>query len=133
MNEPDLTEYPNCYKGFTFLTKVHTLNGESRRTFRFKGSRKRVPNKKWSVFRRDDFTCQICGTKAVKVVLTQTQDGKFPILHICDNGYFLTLDHIVPKSVSKCGTMDNLQTACQRCNVMKDNKLPENYETSPLP
>lgn len=55
---------------------------------------------RFAVFRRDDFTCQICGGT----------EGE------------LTVDHIVP--VSKGGTdeMSNFRTACRRCNCSRGNR-----------
>ena len=51
---------------------------------------------RWTVWERDDFTCQICGTRKK-----------------------LSVDHIYPES--KGGTLDlsNLQTLCKRCNSRK--------------
>lgn len=55
------------------------------------------------IFRRDDFTCQYCGTR--------TRD--------------LTLDHVVPKHRGGAHTWDNLVSACRRCNHRKGPRTLE--------
>ncbi len=49
-----------------------------------------------NVFRRDNYTCQYCGTKAN-----------------------LTLDHVVPRSQGGKSNWGNLVTACKPCNTKK--------------
>lgn len=60
---------------------------------------------RWSVLRRDGFTCQYCGQKAPNV-----------ILHV---------DHVNPKSNGGEYSMENLVTACGACNVGKGEFLNE--------
>ncbi|WP_291784876.1 HNH endonuclease [Cecembia sp.] len=55
-----------------------------------------------NIFRRDGQQCQYCG--AVKN---------------------LTIDHIIPKSKGGKTNWTNLITACNRCNVYKGDKTPE--------
>jgi len=55
-----------------------------------------VLNKK-NIFRRDNHTCQYCGSKHRQ----------------------LTIDHIVPKVKGGKDTWENLVTACHRCNNLK--------------
>lgn len=54
-----------------------------------------------NVLKRDGFVCMYCG----------------------DNSN-LTIDHIVPKSKGGKTAWENLVTACNRCNNLKDNKYP---------
>lgn len=51
---------------------------------------------RWSVWERDNFTCQLCGSRR-----------------------YLSVDHITPES--KGGTLEigNLQTLCRSCNSKK--------------
>lgn len=59
--------------------------------------KKKISSKiRWAVWERDNFTCQVCGTRKN-----------------------LSIDHIHPES--KGGTLDlsNLQTLCCRCNSLK--------------
>jgi 5-methylcytosine-specific restriction endonuclease McrA len=56
-----------------------------------------------NVFRRDDFTCQYCGSLKK-----------------------LTIDHIVPKSKGGKTTWKNVITACESCNMKKGNTDLEN-------
>lgn len=55
-----------------------------------------------NVFKRDNFTCQYCGT---------SKD--------------LTLDHVVPKAKGGKSTWHNLVTACKKCNARKGDFAPE--------
>ena len=55
---------------------------------------------KWKIFRRDNFTCQKCGS----------QDT-------------LELDHIIPVSKGGSNKKDNLQTLCFSCNRKKRDNL----------
>lgn len=55
-----------------------------------------------NVMKRDHHTCQYCGIKTD-----------------------LTLDHVMPKSRGGRDSWENLVTACNRCNVRKGNRTPE--------
>ncbi len=55
---------------------------------------------KRNVFRRDNYTCQYCGTE----------------------GPGLTLDHIVPRSQGGATSWENVVVACQGCNRRKGNR-----------
>lgn len=55
-----------------------------------------------NVFKRDQFSCQYCGTN---------KD--------------LTLDHLIPKSKGGKSTWTNLVTACKNCNARKGDYQPE--------
>lgn len=55
-----------------------------------------------NIFKRDNGTCQYCGSKDQ-----------------------LTLDHIQPKSRQGRTSWDNLITACQICNAKKGDRTPE--------
>lgn len=56
-----------------------------------------------SVFARDNFTCQYCGT----------------------HGKDLTIDHVVPKRHGGGAHWENLVACCRRCNTRKGDKAPE--------
>src|SRR5947207_3420963 len=51
------------------------------------------------VFRRDNFSCQIC--------------GRSPALHL---GLVLHVDHVIPWSKGGETAIENLQTLCEPCN-----------------
>lgn len=55
-----------------------------------------------NVMKRDRQTCQYCGSKSD-----------------------LTLDHVVPKSRGGVDSWENLVTACNKCNVRKGDRTPE--------
>ena len=54
------------------------------------------------VFRRDNNECVYCGSKKE-----------------------LTIDHVIPRSKGGKNTWDNLVTCCQKCNLKKGNKTPD--------
>jgi 5-methylcytosine-specific restriction endonuclease McrA len=61
----------------------------------------------WSpenLFKRDDYTCQYCGTKLSR--------------------YECTIDHIMPQSRSGKTNFENCVTCCSVCNNLKDNRTP---------
>jgi 5-methylcytosine-specific restriction endonuclease McrA len=43
----------------------------------------------------------------------------------CNSEKNLTLDHVMPKSRGGNNTWENLATCCNKCNVTKDSKTPE--------
>lgn len=55
-----------------------------------------------NIFRRDRGECQYCGSRKN-----------------------LTIDHVIPKSKGGKTSWTNLVTACNRCNVNKGDKTPE--------
>lgn len=55
-----------------------------------------------NLFRRDNGECQYCGSRR-----------------------HLTIDHIIPRSKGGKTSWTNLVTACNRCNVNKGDKTPE--------
>ncbi len=55
-----------------------------------------------NVMKRDGHTCQYCGIKSD-----------------------LTLDHVIPRSKGGVDTWENLVTACNKCNVRKGNRTPD--------
>jgi len=65
---------------------------------------------KAEVFRRDNYTCQYCGTKTTN----------------------LTIDHIIPKHLGGAHTWDNLVAACPRCNHKKGGKTCAQANMRPM-
>ncbi len=66
--------------------------------FPFKG----VMLNRQNILKRDNFTCQYCGSKD-----------------------FLTINHVIPKSRQGRTSWDNLITACKYCNSKKGHMTPE--------
>jgi 5-methylcytosine-specific restriction endonuclease McrA len=60
---------------------------------------------RFNVFLRDRFSCQYCGR--------------------CRPTHDLTFDHVVPRSRGGRTTWSNVVTACQSCNLVKGNRLPQ--------
>jgi hypothetical protein len=71
-----------------------------------------------AVFRRDAFTCQMCGAQP-----TTTIAGR-----VVPNLSELHLDHVVPLAAGGLTTWANLQTLCARCNLQKGRKEHRNGE-----
>ena len=63
---------------------------------------------RFNVFLRDRFTCQYCGA-----------------------GEDLTFDHLVPRSRGGRTCWENVVTACQVCNLLKGNQLPQEAHMFP--
>ena len=68
---------------------------------------------RFTVFRRDGFTCQYCG-RTIK------------------DGIKLNADHIIPKSKSGGFSLGNLITACFDCNQGKDDVILTKREIEKL-
>jgi 5-methylcytosine-specific restriction endonuclease McrA len=74
--------------------RIRLTGGNSERRW------KAPPVGRREVFRRDNHTCQYCGS-------TQR----------------LTIDHIIPRSKGGTHTWDNVVAACERCNSAKSDRL----------
>ncbi|WP_414543667.1 HNH endonuclease [Nostoc sp. CCY0012] len=59
------------------------------------------PVNRREVLKRDNHTCQYCGSTK-----------------------HLTLDHVIPRSKGGQHTWDNVVTACSKCNSVKSDRLP---------
>ncbi len=57
-----------------------------------------------NVFKRDNYTCQYCGSTEVNS---------------------LTIDHVLPRSRQGRSSWDNLVTACRMCNSRKGDLTPQ--------
>ncbi len=66
---------------------------------------RRPPFTRFNVFLRDKFMCQYC-------------DDHFP-------AHDLTFDHLIPRSRGGRTSWNNIVTACNRCNLTKGNRLPQ--------
>lgn len=66
---------------------------------------------RYNVFKRDNYTCQLCGLTA-------------------KDGVKLHVDHIIPVSKGGKTVMSNLQTLCDRCNNGKSNKTEEDFDNN---
>lgn len=71
-------------------------------------SKKRL---RYLIFCRDKFTCIYCGKSSI------------------EDGVKLNMDHIIPYSIDKNNSIDNLITSCKECNLQKSNYiLPEDIK-----
>ncbi len=76
--------------------QIRLLHGQVERLWKV------PPVNRREVLRRDNHSCQYCGTSR-----------------------HLTLDHVMPRSRGGQHTWDNVVTACERCNQFKGNRTPE--------
>ena len=104
ISDPSTYEYRNgkviCKN--CWLEIYDNLSWGSKREERIIFEYKKVPithKLKWSIWKRDNFSCKVCGKK--------------------EN---LTIDHINPESSGGEITEDNLQTLCKSCNSQKGQK-----------
>lgn len=87
--------------------------------------------KKFKVFQRDNCTCKSCGATGQYLVRgknTGVRNTKGTAHIIATNLEILTIDHIIPHSVSKSSVIENLQTLCNKCNNQKANTINETEE-----
>lgn len=73
---------------------------------------RRPPFTRFNVFLRDRFTCQYCHTSLPAPELT--------------------FDHVVPRSRGGFTSWQNIVTACNRCNLRKGSRLPNECKMHPL-
>lgn len=86
------------YKNWFLIEMFHDRSGHL--NFSKIKKRRNVNNIKWKIFKRDNFTCQKCGSQE-----------------------FLELDHIIPVSKGGEDKEKNYQTFCQKCNREKKDKV----------
>ena len=65
--------------------------------------RRRVVLSKRNILKRDNYECQYCGRRDLK----------------------LTIDHVVPRRLQGPDTWENLVAACMVCNAKKGDRRPE--------
>ena len=96
---------PHCNKEFSYWRDNQKLCPECQYEKEKNSSKRKASLRKslnyWQIFNRDNFQCQYCGR-------TPTKD------HIR-----LHLDHIKPQVDGGKTEIDNLVTACEKCNVIK--------------
>jgi len=87
------------------IYQVYKDKGEKQtRKHRIKIERSKVTDGvRYNILKRDNFTCQICGSQA-------------------SDGVKLHIDHKVPISKGGLTEESNLQVLCDRCNIGKSNK-----------
>lgn len=69
------------------------------------------------VYKRDSYTCVLCGKKAINVPKNYNGDTT---LYTSD-GWF-EIDHIIPRNKGGRNGILNLQTVCNKCNCKKGGK-----------
>lgn len=84
----------------TYSTFVRPLIIRLLKYINFRGRGFKVNRR--GVFRRDKFECAYCGSQKE-----------------------LTIDHVLPRSRGGKNSWTNLVTCCQKCNLKKGNKTPE--------
>ena len=77
-------------------------------------------------FKEKGITCCSCAREGSHFRLQKTDRER--IFHLglwSDDGIEMTKDHIVPKSFGGYDHIDNMQTMCEECNVLKSNYVTE--------
>lgn len=64
-----------------------------------------------SIFARDNYTCVYCKRQL--------------------NGDELSIDHVIPRSRGGPNTVENLATACKKCNNKKGDRTPAEWRRNP--
>lgn len=67
------------------------------------------------VFKRDGYTCKKCGLSGYEY---RHKSGSF-VYPTNIEGIFLSIDHIIPKSLGGTNDISNLETLCTTCNTKK--------------
>lgn len=74
------------------------------------------------VFARDGYKCCYCGKKATEFsVKTLGTEKRLCVIPCDENGEF-EIDHIIPYSETQDNSINNLATACWKCNHNKSNR-----------
>lgn len=71
-------------------------------------------------FRADNYECVSCGA-AVKNVALYWENNRIHARFICDNGFWLTIDHKTRKREGGTLAFKNIETLCFKCNQAREN------------
>jgi hypothetical protein len=83
---------------------VEHWNVPERETFKAGRPKDKIsPTIRAQVFKRDNYTCKVCGKKS-------------------EDGAHLVIDHVVPRAKGGTNSIRNLQTLCDPCNAGKAGK-----------
>ncbi|MBI3127283.1 MAG: HNH endonuclease [Candidatus Tectomicrobia bacterium] len=69
-----------------------------------------IPFSKKNIWRRDNYTCQYCGSMDA----------------------VLTVDHVIPRSRGGLSSWENVLCCCRACNARKGDRLPHEAGMTPL-
>lgn len=88
--------------GFLGRVLANLLNSGFFGAYMARNKKARIPQELRSkVFERDNYTCRYCGVRGVS----------------------MHADHVYPESKGGETTIDNLVTACKRCNLVKQSRV----------
>lgn len=71
--------------------------------------------KRKRILERDNYTCQVCGTKV-------NDEGNYH-----ENNSYYNLDHIIPLSKGGTNKDSNLRITCRKCNCSKKNNQIKDF------
>jgi len=78
--------------------------------------------KRQVVFARDRYTCVYCHKEASSIIL-EHRKGRIFLMPADEKGFSFEIDHIVPYICTQDNSLNNLCTACKRCNNRKSDKI----------
>ena len=93
--------------------ELSLTNKRNRRRAKIKGAKIIEKFSYLEIFERDDWICQSCGIKTLKLTDKMFLDPKAP-----------ELDHVIPLSRGGDHIASNVQLLCRKCNRIKNNKIP---------
>lgn len=85
-----------------------------------------------AVFERDDYRCRYCGVRYIDTVTGEpvTREPYVGFSRRTRWVGLLHLDHVIPRCKGGTDDIENLVTACSKCNLRKYDQV---WEPRPLP
>ena len=79
-------------------------------------------HRRLQVFAYKGRECVVCGREGVLLLRTVGKRGDIHVDLYTDDFVLMTVDHIIPRSISHDNTLQNKQPMCDPCNAHKSDK-----------